>query len=362
MIKVNLKGLSLEELKNLSLSLGEKPYRGKQLFEWIYNKRVDSIDSMTTLSKVFRERLKNKAYIYNLKIISQKKSKMDDTTKFLFQLEDGKQIESVLIPARTVFEGTNSVKLDEQKRLTACVSTQVGCPLDCVFCATGKMGYKRNLTPGEIVDQVIQMEKLVNKKITNVVLMGMGEPLLNYNNVINAIRLLIEGLNIAARRITLSTVGLVEGIMKLANENLKIKLAISLHSMRDDIRDKLIPLNRRYNLEKLFEALRYYYKKTKLRVTFEYILFDGLNNFDEDVKMLTKLSKIIPCKVNLISYHSIRFIDSKGYASKLKPLPREEMELFANKLRDNNITVFIRSNSGEDITAACGQLAIKSGK
>lgn len=362
MEKINLKGLSLEELKSFSLSLGEKSFRGKQLFDWLYNKRVDSIDSMYTLSKTIREKLRNKVYIFNLKTVSKKKSLLDDTTKFLFELEDGKQVESVLIPPRTAFDDREAKNLDEQKRLTVCVSTQVGCPLDCVFCATGKMGYKRNLTAGEIVDQVIQIEKYVNKKITNVVLMGMGEPLLNYNNVIKAIRILIEGLNIAARRITLSTVGLPEGIVKLANENLKIKLAISLHSMKDDVRSRIIPLNKKYNLEKLLEAVRYYYKKTRLRVTFEYILFEGLNDTDEDVKMLTKLSRAIPCKINLISYHSIAFADEVGYASKLKAVTWDKMEMFAQKLREKNITVFIRSNSGEDITAACGQLAIKSGK
>lgn len=362
MKKINLKGLSLEELKEFSLSLNEKAYRGKQLFDWLYNKRVDSIHSMTTLSKALREKLKDQAYIFNLKMISIQKSKLDDTTKFLFELEDGKRIESVLIPPKTAFEETDSIRIDEQKRLTVCVSTQVGCPLDCVFCATGKMGFKRNLTAGEIIDQVIQIEKLTNRKITNVVIMGMGEPFLNYNNVIKAIRILIEGLNIAARRITLSTVGLVEGIIKLANENLKIKLAISLHSMQNEVRNQLIPYNEKYNLEKLFEAVKYYYKRTKLRVTFEYILFDGINDTDEDVKLLTKLSKTVPCKINIISYHSINFVDPNGLASKLKPSPREKMELFAQKLRNNHITVFIRSNAGEDITAACGQLVIKSGK
>lgn len=362
MKKINLKGLTLEELKSFSVSLEEKPYRGNQLFDWLYNKRANSIDSMTTLSKEFREKLKIHAHISDLKIINSYQSKFDGTRKFLFELEDGNQIESVLIPPKTAFYDNESMKLEEQKRLTVCVSTQVGCPLDCVFCATGTMGFKRNLSTGEIIDQVMQIEKFAERKITNIVFMGMGEPFLNYDNVIKAIKIFIDGMNIAARRITLSTAGWIDGIFKLAEENLKIKLAISLHTMKDEIRDKLIPINKRYNLSKLLEAVEYYYKKTKLRVTFEYIVFKNLNDKDDDVKMLTKLARSIPCKINLIPFHSITFVKPAGIEPELKPATMQEMEKFAQKLRKNNLTVFIRSSAGEDITAACGQLAIKSGK
>lgn len=359
MQKINLKGLTQEELKELSHSLGEKPFRGKQLFEWLYKKRIDSIDSMTTLSKAFRDKLKTKAEICNLKFVTSYQSSFDGTTKYLFELKDGKQIESVLIPPRTAFYDNKSLKLDEQKRLTVCVSTQVGCPLDCIFCATGTMGYKRNLITGEIIDQVIQIEKISQKKITNIVFMGMGEPFLNYDNVIDAIRIFVDGMNIAARRITISTAGWIDGILKLANENLKVKLAISLHTLKDGLRNMLIPLNRKYNLSKLLSAISHYYERTKLRVTYEYIVFKSLNDQDDDVKLLTKLARKVPCKINLIPFHSISFVKPE---IDLKPATMEEIELFAQKLRANHLTVFIRSSAGEDITAACGQLAIKSGK
>lgn len=361
MKKINLKGLNLSELENLVISLGEKRYRGKQLFDWIYNKKVNSIEEMTSLSKRFREELSKSAEIGALKILSHHQSSVDTTTKFLFELHDGKKIESVLIPPRTAFVN-GKANTEEQKRLTVCVSTQVGCPLNCVFCATGTMGFKRNLTVGEIIDQVLQIEKFAAKKITNIVLMGMGEPLLNYSNVVNSIKIFIDGMNIAAKRITLSTAGIVDGILRLADEGLKIKLAISLHSLDDVIRTKLMPLNKKYNLDKLIDAVKKYYQHTKMRVTFEYILFDGINDSERDIDALVKLSRTIPSKINLIPFHRIEFVQHSEITNKLKTVSEEKTEYFAQMLRKNNLTVFIRSNAGEDIMAACGQLAVKSGK
>jgi 23S rRNA (adenine2503-C2)-methyltransferase len=359
MKKTNLKGLTQKELEEFAFSIGEKKFRGQQLFDWLYNKEAESFDDISTFSKPLRTKLNETASIDTIELLTFHKSIHDDTTKFLFQLKDGKKIESVLIPPKTAFknEGADEEE-DEQKRLTLCVSTQVGCPLDCVFCATGAMGFQRNLTAGEIVDQVLQTKKSSGKKITNIVFMGMGEPLMNYDSVMNSIDIISNGLNIGTRHITLSTAGWVDGIIRMADEGKKIKLAVSLHSLDDKIRTQLMPLNKKFNLQRLMKAVEYYYRKIKIRVTFEYILFAGMNDTEKDLKSLVKLSKTIPCKINIIPFHNIGFTDPQGFAGKLYPVPVKEIEKFAHLLRKNHVTAFVRSSSGEDIAAACGQLAV----
>ncbi len=315
---------------------------------------------MSSLAKKLREKLSGLSAISSIKIISVQKS-VDGTSKFLFELEDGKKIESVIIPPRTAFVNPEAKYEENQKRLTLCVSTQVGCPLACKFCATGTMGFFRNLTTGEIIDQLLQVKKFTGKRITNLVFMGMGEPLMNYNNVMKSIEVITTGMSIAARRITLSTIGLIPEIERLADENRKMKLAISLHSLDQKIRSSLMPIARKFKINDLLDTVEYYYRKTKLRPTFEYILFDGVNDRDEDVNLLIKLSRRIPCKINIIPFHKTNALDPLIY-EELKPTLPGKIEIFAQKLRTAHMTVFIRSSAGADINAACGQLAIKINK
>jgi 23S rRNA (adenine2503-C2)-methyltransferase len=361
MDKINLKGLTLAELEGFAISIGEKRFRGKQLFEWIYTKRASSFQEMSAISRALRDKLSGIASIPEMKIITGKKSR-DGTEKFLLKLHDGNLIESVLIPPSTAFTDLKAKGEDEQKRLTLCVSTQAGCPLKCRFCATGSMGFYRNLTTGEIIDQMMMIEKYTGKRITNLVFMGMGEPLLNYDAVVNSIDIFTSGMAIAARHITVSTVGLVPQIGCIAEERRKFKLAISLHSLDDEIRASLIPVATRYRLSELINAVEYYYRMVKRRPTFEYILFKDLNDRDRDVKELVKLSKRIPCKVNIIPYHDIDLQNTDGFAMSLQPTPMPKVEEFVRKLRESHVTVFIRSSAGENIKAACGQLAVQSTK
>ncbi|MDI6766680.1 MAG: 23S rRNA (adenine(2503)-C(2))-methyltransferase RlmN [Bacteroidota bacterium] len=358
MNKLNLKGLTLQELENYALSIGEKKFRGKQLFDWLYNKEATSFAEMSSIAKPFRDKLTENCIINSIEVIDIRESS-DGTKKFLFELEDGKRIESVLIPPRTAFENPWAREEEDQKRLTLCVSTQVGCPLDCKFCATGSMGFLRNLTTGEIIDQILQVKKYTGKRISNLVYMGMGEPLLNYDRVMKSIEIITTGMNIAARRITVSTVGLVPEIRRMAEENRKNKLAISLHSLDDNIRTQLLPIAKKYGIEELINTVYYYYKKVKRRPTFEYILFDGLNDRSKDVQNLIKLSRRIPCKINIIPYHKVKSTQHLMINSMLRPTPKDRIERFVQKLRDAHISVFVRSSAGEDIDAACGQLVIK---
>jgi 23S rRNA (adenine2503-C2)-methyltransferase len=357
---IDLKGLTLRELEGFSLSIGERPFRGRQLFNWLYNKQVSSFDEMTSLSKSLREKLSSVATIGVVRLVTAQESRADGTTKFLFELADGKRIESVLIPPKTAFVSPNARDEEEQKRLTLCVSTQVGCPLDCKFCATATMGFLRNLTTGEIVDQVIQAQQISGRRITNLVYMGMGEPLMNYDSVMNSIEIIIDGLNIAARRITVSTAGWSTKIRQMADEKRTVKLPISLHTLDEQKRLALMPITKKFSLADLIDAASYYYRKTKRRLTFEYILFDGWNDQEQDVQRLVKLSKQIPCKVNIIPFHSIDFTHPMGIAAQLHPTRSVDVEAFADRLRRQHLTVFVRSSSGEDIDAACGQLAVKT--
>ena len=352
--KKSIKGLSLKELQEFVESLGEKKYRAAQLFSWMYAKGAQSFDEMTDISMEFRAVLKGSARLDNLEIVRKSVSPADGTTKFLFRLLDGLMIESVLIPPEQ--ESPSS-----EKRLTLCVSTQVGCPLDCKFCATGTMGFLRNLTAGEIIDQVIQAQRHADRRITNLVYMGMGEPMLNYDEVMKSIDIITHdrSLNIGARHITVSTAGYADRIRQMADEGRKVKLALSLHSLDNEKRTQLMPITKKHTVDDLVEALEYYYRKTRRRPTFEYIPFEGFNDTDEDVKRFVKISKRIPCKVNVIPFHSIAFTGVSGFASALRPTPREKMERFAQALREANITVMVRGSAGEDIEAACGQLAVE---
>jgi 23S rRNA (adenine2503-C2)-methyltransferase len=363
MKKINVKGLTLSELEGFIVSIGEKKFRAGQLFDALYGKEASSFDEMTTLSKVFREQLKEIAVIESSRLIETQISGRDSTVKYLFELADGKRIESVLIPPRSAFANADPKaepdEKEEQQRLTLCVSTQVGCALDCKFCATASMGFLRNLTAGEIIDQVMQAKRLSGKKITNLVYMGMGEPLMNYDNVMKSVEIISTAMNIAAKRITISTAGWVPKIRQMADEKRRVKLAVSLHTLDEHARTELMPVNQKYSLRELLTSLEYYYSKVKQRITFEYILFDGWNDRDEDAARLIKLSKTIPSKFNIIPYHSIAFTKPAGIAARLHPASPRRSEEFLEKLRNANLTVFMRSSAGDDIDAACGQLAVK---
>jgi len=338
MKKIDLRNLSLKELEDFALALGLQRYRGRQLFHWVYGKSVDSLDMMTNLSRETRELLSEKAYISTLREVKKQLS-ADGTEKFLFELEDGHRIESVLIP--------------EEDRLTLCISTQVGCGMGCTFCLTGKGGLARNLKSSEIVNQVLHVQKGLpeRKVITNIVIMGMGEPLSNYNNVTKAIEILKHPLGpaIGARRITLSTAGLVPGIKKLGESNLNINLAISLNASTDDQRNQIMPINRKYPLKKLIEACREFPLRKGRMLSFEYVLLEGVNDSPEDARRVSNLLKGIPCKINLIPFNEFPGAPYKR--------PSEEAVLrFQEILTSNNYSVFIRKPRGRDILAACGQL------
>jgi 23S rRNA (adenine2503-C2)-methyltransferase len=352
----NLFGLTLQELSDVAERFGEKRYRGKQLFDWLYAKGVSSFDEMTSLGKAFREALVRSASIENVSIADRRRSVADGTTKFLIALKDGLKVESVLIPPRMSFRGSEAAHEEEQRRLTLCISSQVGCALDCTFCATATMGYLRNLTAGEIVGQVMEIQKEAQRPITNVVFMGMGEPMMNYVNVMKSVEILVTGLNIAARRITISTAGWADHIRRMADEGCKAKLAVSLHSAVDATRTRLMPITKKFNVAELMAAIEYYHRRTRKRVTYEVIFFNGVNDSNEEVTQLIRIAQRVPCKINIIPFHSIAFSGLRGLGSALRPSPR--MSAIEDRLRAKNLTVFVRSNAGEDIDAACGQLAL----
>ena len=356
MTKKNIKGLTLAELQVFVEELGEKKYRAAQLYGWLYAKAAQRFDEMTDISKDFRTVLSQISCISNLQAATQSVS-TDSTIKYLFRLNDDLAIESVLIPS-------TKKSSEEEKRLTLCVSTQVGCPLDCKFCATGTIGFTRNLSAGEIVDQVIQVQRNSRKRITNLVYMGMGEPMLNYENVMKSIEIINDdhGLNIGARHITISTAGYADKIRQLADEERPVKLALSLHSLDNEKRISLMPITKKFSVDELIQALEYYYHKTRRRPTFEYILFDGFNDTAADIKSFVKLCRRIPCKVNLIPFHSIAFMHPSGLGASLKPTLAPRIEVFAEALRASDITVMVRRSSGQDINAACGQLAVHESK
>lgn len=342
-VKKDIRSLTPEALKAEITALGEPAFRAKQIYEWLWKKAAVSFDEMSNLSKDLREKLKQE-YTINAVKVDQSQFSADRTIKNTFKLFDDNIIEGVLIPT--------------PERMTACVSSQVGCSLTCKFCATGYMDRKRNLNPDEIFDQVvlINQQALQNFDValSNIVFMGMGEPLLNYSNVLKAIDRITseDGLNMAAKRITVSTAGIAKMIKKLGDDQVRFNLALSLHAANDDKRNEIMPINEQNSLKALAEALKYYFAKTKNPVTYEYIVFNDFNDSLEDAAELAKFCKHLPCKVNIIEYNPISFADFRN-------TEEDKLDAFANYLRKNGVNTHIRRSRGKDIDAACGQLAIK---
>mgnify|MGYP006157801387 FL=1 len=342
-MKKDIREISQEELEQFFLENNQQKFRIKQLNEWLWEKGANSFDQMSSLSKDLRELLNEKFEFKSAKIDQEFKS-TDGTIKFSFKLFDDKLVEGVLIPSK--------------KRVTACISSQIGCSLDCTFCATGTMGLSRNLSSSEIFDQVFKLneesEKNYGRSLTNIVFMGMGEPLLNYNNLLNAIHHITseKGMGVSPRRITVSTAGLSKQIMKLADDEVKFNLAISLHSAIDEIRSEIMSINDSVNLQTLKESIRYFYEKTNNRVTYEYILFKDLNDDLDAARRLAAFCRISPCKVNLIEYNTIDGFD-------FEKSTEENTEGFIEFLEHRNIIVHLRRSKGKDIDAACGQLVNK---
>lgn len=352
--RVPLVGKTQAELEELLGSVGEPAWRGRQLYEWLYAKRARNFEAITSLPAALRERLAMIATMRSLQLLDSQQSE-DGTIKFLFRTVDGYNVESVLIPSEARDDQ------DEPKRRTLCISSQVGCPLDCKFCATATMKLKRNLSAGEILEQYLYVEEMVAEKITNLVYMGMGEPMLNYDEVFRSAALFTAPENglVPASRITVSTSGLVPQIKRMADEDQRVKLAISLHVTTNGTRDELMPINRKYDLRELMDAVEYYYRKTRRPITYEYILFEGLNDSEEDARRLAKITRRVPSKVNVIPFHPIDFTAPSGIAAQLRPASPERFDRFIAYLRHHGAQVMVRSSSGVDIDAACGQLAIK---
>lgn len=343
-----LKGYTLNELKKYFSSIDEKKFRGEQIFNWFYRHLADSYEEMDSVPKILRTRLTEETGPVNtIKLVSKKSSPHSGTTKFLFETLDGYKIESVIIP--------------EETRTTLCLSTQVGCPLDCKFCATGLMGYKRNLSAGEIFDQYkFASKEYQENPVKNIVYMGMGEPLANFEQTLKSLQIFSEQINsnIRLKRISVSTAGIAPKIIELAESGLKVKIAFSLHSCFEDIRSKLMPINNKYPLKENLNAIHYYAKKTHTRVSFEYIMIDGINDREEDFFELVKVCKSLPCKINVIPFNSLEHMNPTGFSAMLKPSPQRRIEAFVEALREKNIIVTVRYTQGDDIAAACGQLAI----
>jgi 23S rRNA (adenine2503-C2)-methyltransferase len=342
-VKKDIRKTSLEELKAIFIKNGEQAFRAKQLFEWLWKKSARSFDEMSNLSVKTRAFL-SENFVINSIVLDKKQVSLDRTIKSTFRLHDGHIIEGVLIPT--------------DDRMTACVSSQVGCSLTCKFCATGYMERKRNLDPAEIYDQVVlikkQAEEHYNMPLTNIVYMGMGEPLLNYANVLKSIEMITapDGLHMSPKRITVSTAGIAKMIQKLADDDVKFNLALSLHAANDLKRNEIMPINESNSLQAIREALKYFYEKTETRVTYEYILFYNFNDTLQDAKELYEFSRVIPCKINIIEYNPI------SNASYLNT-GEDSLEIFRKYLDDHGVIVNVRRSRGKDIDAACGQLAVK---
>ena len=342
-LKKDIRRLSKKELQEFFVSKNLPKYKGSQVYEWIWKKGSHDFDLMTNLSFKHRTLLKDNFEIRHVNIDFHKRS-LDGTIKNAVKLYDNLIVESVLIP--------------KAKRITACISSQVGCSLDCTFCATSSLKRIRNLNPDEIYDQVILMSQqskyYFNRPLSNIVFMGMGEPLLNYNNVLIAIRKINEpeGLGISSRRITLSTSGIPKMIKKMADENVKFRLAVSLHSARQSLREKIMPFAKKFPLEELLDSLQHWYLKTRKKVTFEYVIWEGINDKKADINALVNFCKMIPSKVNLIQYNPIE-------NSSMKEASEESINLYVHALNDAKIKVTYRRSRGQDIDAACGQLANK---
>jgi 23S rRNA (adenine2503-C2)-methyltransferase len=343
--KQNIRALSKEELTAFFIEKEEKAFRAKQVYEWLWKKGATSFDEMTNLSFRVREML-TENFIFNAVTIAEEQISSDKTIKDAFKLHDGNITEGVLIPGK--------------KRMTACISSQVGCSLSCEFCATGKLDRLRNIDAEEIFDQVVliknQAEKHYQKPLSNIVYMGMGEPLLNYKNVLQSVEMITseDGLAMSPKRITVSTAGIAKMIKQLGDDEVKFNLALSLHAATDAKRSEIMPINESNSLESLSEVLVYFHEKTGTRVTFEYIIFKDFNDSLEDAKDLAAFAKAVPCKINIIEYNSID-------DAKFEKADPEKTDKFAAFLENTfNLIVNVRRSRGKDIDAACGQLANKN--
>lgn len=340
MKKKSIKSLSGPELEGALSASGHEPYRAGQIFRWLYKNAVSSFDEMTDISASLRQALDSQFYISSPETLDLKKSSSDGTTKYLFKLEDAGTIESVLIP--------------ERERNTICLSSQVGCKFACNFCASAPFGFVRNLSQAEIIDEVISVKRAnPGRNITNLVFMGIGEPFDNYDNVLRAIRVFNDkdAFHIGARKITISTCGVVPGIEKLSKEGLQVELSVSLHSANESVRSTLLPVNKLYGLKELMAACKDYIRATGRIITFEYVLLDGVNSSEESAVELVHLLKGIKCKVNAISYNRV---PGKPY----REPPADVIKEFMERLKDGGVNAIHRKPKGEDIDAGCGQLRI----
>jgi 23S rRNA (adenine2503-C2)-methyltransferase len=341
----DIRKFDLVEMTAAIAEMGEPKFRAKQVYEWLWKKSAISFDEMTNLSKELRTKLQQDFLIAPVQETIVQKSK-DGTVKLGMKLQDDRLIEGVMIP--------------DEDRNTACVSSQVGCSLACTFCATGFLKRERNLEAGEIYDQVILLNRYAleqsNRPLTNIVYMGMGEPLLNYDNVMQSIKLITspEGLGMAQKRITVSTSGIVRGIKRIADEGMKFNLALSLHAATNEKRNKIMDINQSNPLEEVMEALNYFYEKTGNKITFEYILFDHFNDSEEDAHHLMEWCDQVPAFVNLIEYNNVEGVT-------LHRAKSDRRDAFVDYLREHDINVAVRRSRGKDIDAACGQLANKNG-
>ena len=342
--KKDVRALTKEQLRDFFKNKGEKTFRGNQVYEWLWSKGAHSFDAMTNLSLKTREMLQEHFVINHIKVDQMQRSE-DGTIKNAVRLHDDLVVESVLIPTST--------------RTTACVSSQVGCSLDCKFCATAQLKRMRNLNPDEIYDQVVAIDNesrlYHNRPLSNIVFMGMGEPLMNYNNVLKAIDKITseEGLGMSPKRITVSTSGIPKMIRKMADDKVRFKLAVSLHSAIDEIRNEIMPFSKKFPLNELREALGYWYQHTKSRITYEYVVWKGINDRQKDIQALVRFCKFAPSKVNLIEYNPI---DDGMF----QQADEDALSAYVTELEKNGITVTVRRSRGKDIDAACGQLANKS--
>lgn len=342
--KQDIRNLSFEKLTNTLGQLGEKPYRAKQIYEWLWKKSAGSFEEMTNLSKDTREWLADN-FVFNKLILDQQQLSSDGTIKSSFRLHDDNLVEGVLIPT--------------ENRMTACISSQVGCSLSCKFCATGYLERKRNLTAGEIYDQVVaisqQAEAQYSIPLSNIVYMGMGEPLLNYANVLQSTEYITSaaGLGMSPKRITVSTAGIAKMIQKLGDDQVKFNLALSLHAANDEKRNQIMSINETNHLDILKQSLKHYYQKTKNRVTFEYITFHNFNDSLQDAEELYQFAKHVPSKINIIEYNPIE-------QANFSKTTDERLDVFANYLEKKGMVVKVRRSRGKDIDAACGQLAGKN--
>lgn len=337
MDKRDLKSMNFNQVKMVMEELGEKAFRAKQIYDWMHTKLVDNFEEMTNLSKALRDKLSDNFELTSLNVVDKRESVKDGTCKFLFELSDNRVIESVLMK----YKHGNSV----------CISSQVGCRMGCRFCASTLGGLERNLTPAEMLDQIYKIQKLSGERVSNVVLMGTGEPLDNYDNVLQFIQLLTDenGLNISQRNITVSTCGLVNRIRDLASEEFQITLAISLHAPNDKVRKEIMPIANKYTINEIIDAVTFYYNKTGRRISFEYSLVEGVNDSEDNAKELIHVLRGLNCHVNLIPVNPIKERDFKQTQMRF-------VQNFKNILEKNRINVTIRREMGSDIDAACGQL------